>query len=135
MVANNYKIEFFKNDKIPQIIEFDCSKLKRKEYQCVSPEGIKSIINLATGFIDKSNLIYKLVINDKNAFSENILDKNGKVIIVFSPELKYKNLYAIFPSEFENLIFIKYFFSKLSNSEIDLVDDGWPYYRTYKVIQ
>ena len=71
--------------------------------------------------------------NSKKNYSESILNKDGKVIIVFTPELKHKNLYAIFPSEFENLTFIKYFFSKISNVDIDLVEDGWPYYRTYRV--
>ena len=81
--------------------------------------------------IDKSNLTYKLIINSKKNYSERILNENGKVILVYSPELKYDNLYAIFPKEFENLIFIKYFFSIVKNSNVELIDDGWPYYRNY----
>ena len=53
--------------------------------------------------------------------------------MVYSPELKYDNLYVVFPKEFESLIFIKYFFSKVENANVSLVDDGWPYYRTYEV--
>jgi len=127
------KLNSTKNDKISQIIEFDCNKIKKKELSCVSDTGIKSIINLSKGSIDKSDLIYKVIINSKKDYSESILNKDGKVIIVFTPELKHKNLYAIFPSEFENLTFIKYFFSKISNLDMDLVEDGWPYYRTYRV--
>ena len=127
------KLNSTKNDKVSQIIEFDCNKIKKKELSCVSDTGIKSVINLYKGSIDKSDLIYKVIINSKKNYSESILNKDGKVIIVFTPELKHKNLYAIFPSEFENLTFIKYFFSKISNVDIDLVEDGWPYYRTYRV--
>ncbi|MDC0907935.1 hypothetical protein OAS12_04265 [Candidatus Pelagibacter ubique] len=122
-----------KDDKISQILVFNCKQNTNNELKCISEQGITSLINLSTGHIDGSKIIYKTIINSKNSHSEKIIDKNGSVILVYSPNLKYNNLYAIFPMEYENLVFIKYFFSKINNSEIELFDDGWPNYRVYRV--
>ena len=91
------------------------------------------MINLNEGYIDQVDLIYKVIKNYKYSSTDEIINKNGKAIVVYSPELKYDNLYVVFPKEFESLIFIKYFFSKVENANVSLVDDGWPYYRTYEV--
>ena len=91
------------------------------------------MINLNEGYIDQVDLIYKVIKNYKYSSTDEIINKNGEAIVVYSPELKYDNLYVVFPKEFESLIFIKYFFSKVENANVSLVDDGWPYYRTYEV--
>ena len=91
------------------------------------------MINLNNGYIGNSNLIYKIIINSKSNYIEKILNEDGKAIIVYTPDLKYQNLYAIFPKKYANSFFIKHFFSKVNNNSIELIDDGWPIYRTYKL--
>ena len=122
-----------KNEKISQILKFSCNNNSKSELFCSSNEGLETKINLETGYIDKSKLIYKVIINSRNNYSEKIIDYNGKAIAVYTPSLEFNNLYVIFPKEFENYFFIKYFFSKINNEKIQLVDDGWPIYRTYKI--
>ena len=127
------KLYTSKNNKISNILKFNCENILNLELNCISKNGLKSIVNLDEGYIDGVDLIYKVIKNYKNSSTEEIINKKGKAIVVYSPELKYDNLYVIFPKEFENLIFIKYFFSKVENTNVSLVDDGWPYYRTYEV--
>ena len=127
------KLYTSKSNKISNIFRFNCESISNDELNCISKNGLKSIINLDEGYIDGVDLVYKVIKNYKNSSTDEIINKNGKAIVVYSPELKYDNLYVIFPKEFENLIFIKYFFSKVENTNVSLVDDGWPYYRTYEV--
>ena len=127
------KLYTSKDDKISNILTFTCKTILNDELNCVSKNGLKSVINLNEGYIDQVDLIYKVIKNYKNSSTEEIINKNGEAIVVYSPELKYDNLYVVFPKEFESLIFIKYFFSKVENANVSLVDDGWPYYRTYEV--
>ena len=120
-------------DKIPQILQFDCDEKIKGNLECSSEKGLKTKINLIEGTIDEDKKIFKLIINSKKNYDTQILNKEGSVIIVYSPSLEKSNLTAIFPKRFENLFFIKYFFSKINNSKIKLIDDSWPNYRTYKI--
>ena len=97
--------------------------------------GQKTKINLSTGTIDNMKLIYKVIINSKDNYSEKILNQDAPSIIVYSPNLRINNLYLIFPRKSENSIFIKYFFSKEEDNFVTLESDNWPNYRTYKIKQ
>ena len=127
------KLNTPKGNKISNILKFSCKEIFDSELKCISENGIKSLINLSKGQIDKDQLIFKIITNYRNSSTEELKNKNGKAILVYSPELKYNNLYVIFPKEFEKLNFIKYFFSIVKDSNLKIVDDGWPYYRTYEV--
>ena len=98
-----------------------------------SKTGIKTEVNLKFGTIDKKKILYKLITHSKNGYSEKLFNSEGSVILVYTPSLRHTNLTAIFPKEFEDLFFIKYFFFNNYNENIKLVDDSWPNYRTYKV--
>ena len=118
---------------ISQILKFSCKEKSNLNLICESSDGVFSLINLNNGYIGNSNLIYKIIINSKSNYIEKILNEDGKAIIVYTPDLKYQNLYAIFPKKYANSFFIKHFFSKVNNNSIELIDDGWPIYRTYKL--
>ena len=126
------KLNSKSDSKISQILEFTCKKKINLNLECKSNNGIKSKINLKDGSIDNIKLIYKKVIKSKNSYSEKILNSKGDAIIIFSPDLEYKNLYAIFPKQFENSFFIKNFFFKNKDDEIILIDDKWPVYKIFK---
>jgi asparagine N-glycosylation enzyme membrane subunit Stt3 len=122
-----------KNDKISQILEFSCKEYQNNKLNCESENGLETEVDINNGYIDNEKIIHKLIINSKQSYLEKIIDENGEAIVVYTPGLKRKNLYVIFPKRFQDLIFIKYFFSKLNNAEVSLVDDGWPHYRSYKI--
>ena len=119
--------------KTPQIIQFTCKENKESILKCNSKTGITSKVNLKLGTIDEKKILNKLIIHSKNKYSEKLFHSNGSVILVYSPSLKHTNLTAIFPKEFEDLLFIKYFFFNNNDENIKLIDDSWPNYRTYKV--
>ena len=127
------KLNSNEDEKTPQIIQFTCKENKESILKCNSKTGITSKVNLKLGTIDEKKILNKLIIHSKNKYSEKLFHSNGSVILVYTPSLKHTNLTAIFPKEFEDLLFIKYFFFNNDNETIKLVDDNWPDYRTYKV--
>ena len=120
-------------EKKPQIIQFTCQNKEKNILKCNSQTGIRSQVNFKLGTIDGKKILNKLIVHTKNKYSEKFFHSNGSVILVYTPSLKHTNLTAIFPKEFENLFFIKYFFFNNNNENIKLVDDNWPNYRTYKI--
>ena len=122
-------------EKTPQIIQFTCKDNKESILKCNSKTGIKTEVNLNFGTIDEKKILYKLIIHSKNGYSEKLFNSQGSVILIYTPSLNHTNLTAIFPKEFEDLFFIKYFFFNNDNENIKLIDDNWPNYRTYKIYQ
>ena len=127
------KLNSNEDEKTPQIIQFTCKENKESILKCNSKTGIKSKVNLKLGTIDEKKILNKLIIHSKNKYSEKLFHSNGSVILVYTPSLEHTNLTAIFPKEFEDLLFIKYFFFNNDDENIKLIDDNWPNYRTYKV--
>ena len=127
------KLNSNEDEKTPQIIQFTCKENKESILKCNSKTGITSKVNLKLGTIDEKKILNKLIVHSKNKYSEKLFHSNGSVILVYTPGLKHTNLTAIFPKEFEDLLFIKYFFFNNDDENIKLIDDGWPNYRTYKV--
>ena len=127
------KLNSNEDEKTPQIIQFTCKENKESILKCNSKTGITSEVNLKLGTIDEKKILNKLIIHSKNKYSEKLFHSNGSVILVYTPSLKHTNLTAIFPKEFEDLLFIKYFFFNNDDENIKLIDDSWPNYRTYKV--
>ena len=127
------KLNSNEDEKTPQIIQFTCKENKESILKCNSKTGITSKVNLKLGTIDEKKILNKLIIHSKNEYSEKLFHSNGSVILVYTPSLKHTNLTAIFPKEFEDLLFIKYFFFNNNDENIKLIDDSWPNYRTYKV--
>ena len=121
--------------KSSRILTLNCSNKIQNMLNCLRGNGQKTKINLSTGTIDNMKLIYKVIINSKDNYSEKILNQDAPSIIVYSPNLKTNNLYIIFPRNSENSIFIKYFFSKEEDNFVTLENDNWPNYRTYKIKQ
>ena len=123
-----------KDDIESNIIVFNCNVQKNNILKCKSEEGIQSTIDIEKGEIDGSKILYKLITNIGNSSVARIFNEDGSVLIVYSPELKKDNVYAIFPKFYNNKNFIKYFFEANSDKNLELVDNNWPYYRTYKVL-
>ena len=127
------KLNSNEDEKTPQIIQFSCKENEKRILKCNSKTGIKTEVNLKFGTIDEKKILYKLITHSKNGYSEKLFNSEGSVILIYTPSLRHTNLTAIFPKEFEDLFFIKYFFFNNYNENIKLVDDSWPNYRTYKV--
>ena len=121
------------DEKTPQIIQFSCKENEKRILKCNSKTGISSKVNLKFGTIDEKKILYKLITHSKNGYSEKLFNSEGSVILIYTPSLRHTNLTAIFPKEFEDLFFIKYFFFNYDDENIKLIDDSWPNYRTYKV--
>ena len=127
------KLNSNEDEKTPKIIQFSCKENEERVLKCNSKTGIKTKVNLNIGTIDEKKILNKLIIHSKNKYSEKLFHSNGSVILVYTPSLKHTNFTAIFPKEFEDLLFIKYFFFNNNDENIKLIDDNWPNYRTYKV--
>ena len=123
-----------KDDVESNIIVFNCNIQKNNILKCKSKEGIQSTIDIEKGEIDGSKILHKLITNIGNSSVARIFNEDGSVLIVYSPELKKNNIYAIFPKIYNNKNFIRYFFEAKSDKNLELVDNNWPYYRTYKVL-
>ena len=123
-----------KEDVDSNIIAFNCNIKKNSVLKCISQEGIQSTIDIEKGEIDGSKILHKSITNIENKSTARILNEDGSVMIVYSPELKKDNIYAIFPKSHNNKNFIKYFFDAKNDKNLKLVDSNWPYYRTYRVL-
>ena len=79
-------------------------------------------------------LIYRIIYNDKSNSVQKIVNNEGLISVVYSPELKIPNIFIYFPRRYDDINFINYFFISHNKDNIELIDSNWPYYRTYKVL-